>query len=263
MLEPQYILADMDDTIVPTDGMIPDHFYEGLSTLHSMVVQGNIGTSAPISFCTGRDRNYVEACAFFTGLPRFWCVIESGVALFNPFTKEMILNPALTPQVQAAFAEIRKERVPKILERFPQLFEYPGNQIQLTFERRHGVQEPVSAFYTAVQKELMDFERHGLLAMRSSKIAIDISPIGPDGTPIDKASGVHFLSQRIGIDPAKMLGIGDSRGDIPMLKAVGMIGCPADASEECRQLVKERRGHLSKFRYASGVVDVIRHFTKK
>ncbi|MBI2123654.1 MAG: HAD family phosphatase [Candidatus Wildermuthbacteria bacterium] len=259
---PQITLVDVDDTIVPTDGMIPDHFYEGLSALHDIVVQANIGTSAPIVFSTGRDRNYVEACAFFVGLPRFWCVIESGVALFNPFTKEIMLNPALTPQVQAAFVQIRKERMPKIMERFPQLFEYPGNQIQLTLERKHGVREPIDNFYAAVRGELADFEEQGLLTVRSSKIAIDISPVGSDGAPLDKASGVRFLGQQTGIDPAKMLGIGDSRGDLPMFRTVGMVGCPTDASEECRQLVKERGGHLSEFRYASGVVDVIRHFTK-
>lgn len=260
MTTPAAILIDVDDCILPTNGSPHDRFHEGLRELSDMVTKANIGAAAPIGLCTGRDRNYVEACAFFLGLPRFWCVIESGIALFNPFTKEIRLNPALTPEVRAAFEEVRGARLPRLLERFPQLFDYPGNMINIALERRHGVQTPIDVYYNAVKEELADLERQGLLVIHHSRIAVDISPVGQDGAPIDKGSGVQFLAREIGIDPSHMLGIGDSRGDFPTLTTVGMVGCPSNASPECQQLVRERGGHIATLPYVSGVVEVMRHF---
>lgn len=258
---PKLVLADIDDCILPTNGTSTEHFYDGLWVFAGMVAQANAKASIPIGFCTGRDRNYVEACAFFTGLPRRWCVIESGVALFNPFTKEMLLNPALTREVRKAFEDVRRERLPAILERFPDLFDYPGNMINIALERRHGVETPIEEYYQAIKEQLQDLEQWGLLVVHHSRIAIDISPVGSDGSPIDKGSGVQFLARETGVDPSRMLGIGDSRGDFPMLNMVGFVGCPSNASPECQQLVQERKGYISGLPYVQGVVDVIRNFT--
>ena len=262
MTIPGATLIDVDDCILPTNGRPPEQFYRGLEELSGIIAGANTGTTAPIGFCTGRDRNYVEACAFFTGLPRFWCVIESGDALFNPFTKEMVMNPALTLEVRSAFEEVRAARLPRLLERFPGLFNYPGNMINIALERRHGVDAPIEGYFQAIKEELQDLERQGLLVIHHSRIAVDISPVGQDGTPLDKGSGVRFLARETGIDPSRMLGIGDSRGDFPTFQAVGMVCCPANASPECQQLVRERGGHVSNLPYVSGVVDGIRHFTK-
>ena len=189
-------------------------------------------------------------------------MIESGIALFNPSTKEMLLNPALTLEVRAAFEEIRRTRLPRLLERFPQLFDYPGNMVNIALERRHGVDTLIDVYYEAVKEELEDLEQQGLLVVHHSRIAVDISPVGQDGMPIDKGSGVRFLAHKTGIDPSNMLGIGDSRGDFSTFETVGMVGCPSNASEECRQFVQERGGHVANLPYVSGVVEVIRHFTK-
>src|SRR3989338_3694962 len=239
-MQPKMVVTDVDDCIIPTDGMTSGRFYEGLADFACAVLHANAGAFTPIGLCTGRDRNYVEAIAFVTGLPRFWCVIESGIALFNPYTKEMLLNPALTPKVRTAFEEIRRTRVPRLLESFPQLFDYPGNIINIALERRHGVDTPIDVYYQAVRDALQDLEQQGLLVVHHSRIAVDISPVGQDGTPIDKGCGVRFLAHKTGIDLSCMLGIGDSRGDFPTFKAVGMVGCPSNASPECKELVRER-----------------------
>lgn len=262
-MRPRLVLIDHDNCLVPTDGKVGLDFYEGLAELWKLLQEW--GREIPFGFCTGRDRNYVEEATFVTGLadfPNSWSVMESGCFLFNAQSKEMKLNPALTPQVREAFALIRRERVPAILERFPQLFEYPGNQVQLTFERNYGVTDPIETFYEGAKELLGDLESRGLVAIHHSNIAVDISPMGPDGLPLDKASGVRFLSEVVGIPPAEMLGIGDSEGDFPMLNTVGFVGCPSQAKQECKELVSQRqqRGHPSDFPYSKGVADIIRHF---
>lgn len=257
--EIKLILIDIDDCLLPTDGKFYPDYFAGLLEIAQYVKKSNEGSLlSPIGFCTGRDRNYVEATAFSILRPNSWSIIESGIALFNPTTKEMLLNPALTPETETAFNKIRKERLPQILKKFPGLFEYPGNMINIALERQYGVKLSIEECYEAVRQELSDLESQGLVIIHHSKIAVDISPQG-----IDKASGVRFLAEKTGVDFAQILGIGDSRGDFPMLNLVGHVGCPANASEECKKLVQEKEGYISSYQFAKGVADVIRYFIEK
>lgn len=250
----EQIFIDVDDCLLPTNGDTNFDFYVGLESLARTVKNANAGKLPRIGPCSGRDRNYIEAVSFFLGLPDGWSVIESGIALFNPRTKQFLLNPALTPLLLAAFAEIRQNRLPQILKKFPDLFDYPGNQINIALERKYGCQIPMEEFYQAIKEELFDLT--DLVTIHHSTVAVDISPAG-----IDKASGISFFSRMTGINVENILGIGDSRGDFPMLNLVGYVGCPANASDECKALVKSRDGYISGFPYALGVADIIHnHF---
>lgn len=259
-MPPRIVLIDHDNCLVPTSGMVDLGFYEGLAELWQLLQR--FGERIPFGFCTGRDRNYVEEATFVTGLAAFsnsWSIMESGILLFNAATKEMRLNPALTPEVIEAFILIHGEIVPKVLKKFPQLFEYK-NEVQVTFERNYGVAEPIETFYDGVRRILGDLEVRGLVKIHHSNMAVDISPMGQDGVPLDKASGVQFLSEVVGIPPTEMLGIGDSEGDFPMLNTVGFVGCPSNASQQCKDLVEQRGGCISPLRYSQGVADIVRHF---
>ncbi len=260
MASPRHILLDVDDCTLPTDGKVTLGFYEGLAELWQLLtsLQGKVG------FCTGRDRNYVEACAFFLGLLGLnsWSVIESGIALFNPVTKDVLPNPALTPKVRETFLEIRRSRIPMMLRRLPGLLDYPGNEIIVALER-HQEQRSIEECSQVVKEELGDLEKTGLIIIHHSSLAVDISPVGEDGVPIDKASGVRFLSKVLGIDPLEMAGVGDSRGDFPMLNLVGKVGCPSNAAPACKTLVEEKGGYISPFLYTQGVADCIRHFMEE
>lgn len=250
------IVLDVDDCLIPTNGKTFPDFFMGLREIADCIKAGNNGFFPKISFCTGRDRNYVEAISFVAGLPNGWSVIESGIALFNPTTKELCMNDALSAEAKKAFDVIRKNRLPKIMQLVPELFEYPGNMVNIALERRNGVVIPIEKYYVLIREALSDLLSKGLVTVHHSRIAVDISPTG-----IDKASGISFLCEKTGINsPGKLLGIGDSRGDFPMLNLVGFTGCPANASEECKDLVKRKQGYISPYEYAFGVFDVIRHF---
>lgn len=252
------ILIDVDGCLLPTNGDVSPEFYQGLARVAQWVQMANQGNFPPIGFCTGRDRNYVEALSFAVGLPNSWSVIESGVVLFNPTTKEMLLNPALTAEVKEAFEEITRKKVPQILEKYPGLFLYPGNRINIAFERKYGFNLSIEECFLSVKEDLADIIGLNLVTVHHSNIAIDISPAG-----IDKASGVGFLSKQTKIKPLRMLGIGDSRGDFPLLQLVGQVGCPANSSNECKDLILEKKGYISPSTYANGVADVISHFCHK
>lgn len=251
------ILIDVDDCLLPTNGKVYLAFFEALHELSRYIKGANSGKFSPIGWCSGRDRNYIEAVSFFIGLPDSWSVIESGIALFNPATKELIFNSALTPEIKEAFEEISQKRIPQILEKYPGLFVYPGNMIQVTLERKYGSNVSlIGDAYKTVRKEFSDLISSGLVTVHRSQIAVDISPAG-----IDKASGVKFFAEKTGINLDQILGIGDSDGDLPFLQLVGYVGCPFGSSSECRQLVRNKSGYIPGYKsYANGVVEIIRHF---
>ncbi|HUV81377.1 MAG TPA: HAD family hydrolase [Patescibacteria group bacterium] len=254
----RFILIDIDDCLLPTDGRFHLNYFTGLPEVAHCVKKAERGEIPPIGFCTGRDRNYVEAVAFSLLLPNSWSIIESGISLFNPFTKEMLLNPMLTPEIEEAFRRIKQERLPQILNKFPGLFNYPGNIINIALERRNGMELDIEECYEAVAKEFDDLVSQDLVTIHHSNSAVDISPQG-----IDKAAGIKFLAEKTGITPAQMLGIGDSRGDFPMLRIVGSSGCPSNASEECKKLIGKKGGYISPHQYAKGVADVLDHYFNK
>ena len=251
------IFIDVDGCLLPTDGDVSPVYFLGLNQISQYVKEANQGNFPKIGFCTGRDRNYVEAVSFFTGLPNSWSVIESGIAIFNPTTKELILNPVLTPKIGKAFVKMSEEKVPQILKRYPELFLYPGNMINIALERRYGTDLSIEECYEVVKKELEGLLEERLIIVTHSHIAVDISPAG-----IDKASGMEFLSKYAGINLAKSLGIGDSKGDFPMMKLVGYVGGPSNASKECKELITAKEGYISQFKYANGVADVISYFVE-
>jgi len=255
--EIEAILIDVDGCVVPTNRKVSCEFFSGLSTIARYVGKANQGKFPSIAFCSGRDRNYIEAVSYFVGLPDFWSVIESGVALFNPATKELLFNPVLTDEVEKTFQKITEKRVPEILERYPELFLYPGNMVCVALERKYGAKLTIENAYSGVTEEMEDLLQSGRIRITHSDCAVDIGPTG-----IDKASGIKFLSQHTGINLEKTLGIGDSNGDVPLFKSVGLVGCPANASEECKKLVKKRKGYISSYFYARGVADVIENFVK-
>lgn len=256
--EIQGFLLDVDGCLLSTQGEVSPYYYRALSRIARYIKMANQGLFPKIMFCSGRDRNYIEAVAFMTGLPKSLCVIESGIALFNPYTKELILNPALTPTIEQAFREISGEKIPQILERYPGLFLYPGNMINVAVERCYGSDTSIEDAYESLKKELEDLLKEGLIEMHHSDSAVDISPKG-----IDKASGVKFLAGYTGLDLNKVVGTGDTNGDFPMLSQVGHTSCPKNATLGCKKLVKETGGYISKLTMAAGVADILHHFTKE
>ena len=178
------ILIDVDGCIVSTNGNVSAKYYAGLAQISQYIQSANEGTFPVIGFCSGRDRNYIEAVSFFAGLPNSWSVIESGVAIFNPTTKELLFNSALTKEIRATFRKITNEQIPKILKAFPELFLYPGNMICVALERKHEATITIEEAFDTIRTEMANFLEKGIVKINHSDCAIDISPAG-----IDKASG--------------------------------------------------------------------------
>jgi len=250
-------LIDRDGVLTVTDGKIPWQHELGRRRVYNYVQMGNRGKFPKIGICTGREYGSTESTLFDIGIPNWWSIIESGVFLFNRWTKQVRENPALTQEVKEVFQEISQLRIPRILSRYPNdLFLYPGNQICVAIELKEGANFTIEQAYEEILEEVRDLVKGKLVTIHPSSIAVDLSPAN-----IDKASGVRFLCETEGIDPADLFGIGDSPGDFPLFAAVGHIGCPANATFKCKEEVTRRGGIISNKPYAAGVADILYRVT--
>jgi len=249
------ILLDLDGCVTAPSGNTDPSVTSGLQGIREIVARAN-GTGSPeIGACTGREGRWAAAMLYSLGAIKGWSVVESGLFLFDAATGETKQHPALTPEI----LELFQERIPPIIQRICQKHSgvalYKGNEINGALELKPNAGIGISQLYAIVTEELQDFSERGLVNIHKSSIAVDISPAG-----IDKGAGVRFLSTITGINPADMLGIGDSSGDFPMFNVVGHLGCPANATQECKNLVKSRGGHVSERCYSAGVLDVIKRY---
>ena len=111
---------------------------------------------------------------------------------------------------------------------------------------------PIDDAHAIVCERLQSLVEGGLIKIRRSSIAVDISPAG-----IDKKSGVEWLCRVEGLDKKNILAIGDSPGDFPMFEASGHIACPSNAENECKAYVRSRKGIVARRSYASGVAKIL------
>lgn len=246
-------LIDRDGVLTVTDGKIPWEHNLGRRQLYKYVKMSNQGQFPKIGICTGREYGSAESTLFDIGIPNWWSIIESGVFLFNRYTKQLLENPALTKEVKEAFQEISQRRIPPILAQYPEdLFLYPGNQICVAIELTENAGITIEQANQMIKEQVIDLVQAQLVTIHYSSIAVDLSPAN-----INKASGVRHLCEIGGIDPADLFGIGDSEGDFPLFEAVGHIGCPANAKPECKEEVRKRGGIISDKLYAAGVTDIL------
>ena len=247
-------LIDRDGVLTVTDGEIPSEHHLGLEEISKYVKMANTKNFPKIAICTGREWGSAESAYFDIGRPEGWSgIIESGVFVADFTAKKIRKNPALTKEIEDAFQEISRSRIPQVLAQYPKedLFLYPGNQVCIAIERRPESRVIIEQLAQDVRQQLKDLIDEKIVTVHASSIAVDISPAA-----IDKYLGVLFFCELTGIKPEELFGIGDSLGDEPMFKAAGQIGCPANANDSCKKLVKERGGIPSDLPYAAGVVNI-------
>ena len=199
-------------------------------------------------FCTGRQLPYAESIAQILGafFPRFPSIVENGAFLYDIVNNEVFPNPALEPHIIKEFEAVRNEAA-RLIKKHNAKKEY-GKEICISLNPPSDL--TVEQLFEAVQESLFDWS--GLLEITHSKSAVDITPKG-----VDKASGIRFLAEYTGIPVNEMLGIGDTRGDLSMLEIVGLPACPANASDEVREIAK----FIANQPETSGTTEILRRFT--
>ncbi|HRX53190.1 MAG TPA: HAD family hydrolase [Verrucomicrobiales bacterium] len=244
----QLIVADIEGVILPAHrGMInPGDMSPIVDYCRQALVDNRL---PPLVFCTGRQIPYLECVAqlmnaFFPGFPS---IAENGSFLYDVARNEVFINPRITDRSRGILNAVKK-RTDEFIAISGARKEY-GKEVCISLNPPAGCS--ISAFYKEIGCELEDFAEE--INITHSASAVDITPNG-----IDKASGLRFLSQKTAIPVTAMLGIGDTLGDLPFLKVVGVPTGPANASVDVQNIAH----FISSTEGPVGVAEILRRYTE-
>ncbi|MFH1656536.1 MAG: HAD hydrolase family protein [Candidatus Nealsonbacteria bacterium] len=249
------IFIDIDGCLISDSGNVSKEYYQALYQLSQLIKKGDTGNGPSVRLCSGRNINCVDMICAVLGIVNSFMIIENGTALLNPRTRQLILHPNINGKTKKIFRRITSKRIPIIKRKYPGFFLYLGNIIYFTFERKTETPIDIETMYQGVRREFSDLIRNRSVKVFYSRNSVNIGP-----AKIDKGNGIRFLAEKDNLDLSQSLAIGDSKQDIPAFRQVKFIGCPSNASERCKEYVKGRKGRISPYSYAKGVVDIIKYF---
>ena len=205
----------------------------------------------PLAICSGRGIGYIEAMLANIGFSPagFWSVAENGAFICDFRENRFELNPMI--ENVSEIQKVSREIIPALLEKIGGQEEY-GKEICISLNPFAGTS--IKEYFQEVKKELFRFEKS--VEITHSTAAVDITPRG-----VNKGTGLGFATRESKVELSEILYIGDSKGDFPAMEITGSVACPANATEECKQLVLSRRGYVSSCEDVKGAFDIIKRFT--
>lgn len=218
-----------------------------LGRLAALNRQARQDASLPaVTLNTGRPSPYVEAVmqAIDGWRP---AVYESGAGLYFPETYHFQTTPILTPARRDALQEV-VNRVDQRLVQSGRAYWQPGKTVCHTL----FAHPPLTIADFMPEVEAIAAEISDQFVVTPAALALNIHPAG-----IDKGTGLRWLAQITGINPADMGGVGDSAADIDFLRLVGYPAAPANATGA----VKAVACYVSTRPDAAGLHDILDHWS--
>lgn len=201
----------------------------------------------PITLCSGRSVPYVEV--MMQAIKAYYpAIIENGVGIYFPRTGECRVHPLISSkisEIQEVIIQAKQLIFNEIIRDSTARFEW-GKEFSISINPPSNMKS--ETLFDNVRKTLSDFDN--TLTISHSASAVDITPKG-----IDKWSGLQFLSDQISLNCTDIAGIGDSQGDLSLLKNVGLSAAPKNATP----VVKHYVDYLSEYEDVTGVCDIIKH----
>lgn len=198
-------------------------------------------TVPAVTLCTGRPQPYVECFLQMIG-GRMPALCEGGAILFDPRTHGVYTHHAFGLGEERLLERLR-EQIQRELIGEHVMFE-PGKVTHVTLL----VVEPLTPqdLLPAAREIAQRFGE--VFVVETTRICVHFL-----FRHLHKGSGVAWLSQRTGIAPEEMAGMGDARPDLTFLELVGLAGAPANAHED----VKAVAHFVSRFPEAAGALEFI------
>jgi HAD superfamily hydrolase (TIGR01484 family) len=238
----QLLVFDIDGVLTGGETKALDHhFLEQLASMNRIARQSS--TCPAVTLCSGRAAPYVELMvqAIDGHLP---AVFENGAGLYIPTSYSFLPRIGLENgfNLQAV-----RQRLQENLVDTGFAFFQPGKEYTLTL----FASDPTDTDRLQVEAlNALGSLHEGVNFVRSPSCL----NLLPDG--VDKGSGIQFLAEKTDIDPANMLGVGDSDIDLPFLSRVGYSAAPFNANPAVKSLVQ----YVSEKLYTEGVLDILDYF---
>jgi len=206
---------------------------------------------------TGRPVPYMEAALQALGIvTNTPSIAENGSILYYPETGKYKINPAITPRKLAVLRKITG-KLEEIVMKKDGIKEL-GKEFSFSTNppRRISMED----YFHLIHSEIIKINKD---AWQSVEITHSQSAVDITIKDVNKESGLKFWCQSEELDVSELAGLGDSRGDWPVLEKVALPMCPANATPETKKLVEKRGGYISSFPTTLGVIDAIGYLSNR
>lgn len=243
----ELIVSDIDGCLQPESNSAMD--LASLGQIAAWNRQASEQRDRPmVTLCSGRPQPFAEAMCKLLGNLHVPCVAENGVWLYHPGSNEYEMDPAITRDhrdaVHEAAAWLEREFGPKGVSQQP------------------GKVASISLYHTdtRVLKEISPrIEREFAERGWPLRVSMTWLYINCDLKHVSKATGMKRLLTRLGLERARVAGIGDTMSDLAIREHCGWFACPGNAAEE----LKKHADYVAQGTEARGVVEILEKLAAK
>lgn len=195
-----------------------------------------------LTVCSGRPQPFAEALCRLVGNQTLPCIAENGVWLYHPDRNGYDMDPTITPDhlraVQAAREWVQADLGPRGVVMQP------------------GKSASISLYHadTTYLKSLEGTVRNRFQSERwPLRVSMTWLYINCDLAHINKGTAIDRWMKATGLGRERLIGIGDTGSDVPILERVAWFACPANAVPSLR----ERAHFVSSHEEVAGVLDAL------
>ena len=187
---------------------------------------GSAGRDAKpaLSICSGRSYPYVEAMTQLLDL-RTPVIFEAGGGMFDPVESRWYWHPDFTADLDRQIRELRRWLMKDVA---------PGTTLDLDHAKKTqaSLAGPVAHEVFAAVPAVEEHVETGYpdLVVAHTHISIDVIP-----RALNKANGMRWLAEDLGLTLEEICFIGDTNGDLPALEIVGYAFAPANATLQVKE----------------------------
>lgn len=231
--------------ITDLDGCVTDPFvtpdWGAFSELRKLNLESlNDTTIPPLSICTGRPMPYAEAMAQILGI-RLPFLFESGGGMYDVVKNKITWTPYLNEETKKEVLEIKdwskKNLIKKYSAAIPEFAKF--TDIGIIHQDTPSINEMAEISERFISKNYPKFEVH------RTEVSVNIIL-----RKANKGAGIKMLCKHFGYGLDEVAYIGDSSGDVPGLKIVGMPFAPNNGA-----IVAKEAGEVMEGKSTNGVLE--------
>lgn len=231
--------------VTDLDGCVTDPFitpdWEAYTKLRALNLASKEDESIPpLSICTGRPMPYAEAQAQILGI-RLPFVFESGGGMYDVVKNKITWTPDLDDEAKTQVQEIKAWSQENLIDQYDSaISEFAKfTDIGIIHQDTPTIDEMADKCQEYISANYARFEVH------KTEVSVNIIL-----KKANKGEGIKMLADHFGLTLDELAYIGDSSGDVPGLKIVGMPFAPSNAAQVAKDVAE-----VTEARSTKGVVE--------